>query len=444
MLLIRKEAPIVISVGGSLIVPNGGVDTVFLTKLNKLIRSQVIKGRRFILVAGGGTIARHYRDAGKAVIGNISNEDLDWIAIHTTRLNGHLLRTIFQDIANPRIITNYDKKIFYWKEPIAIGAGWKPGWSTDYDAVILARDYKASVLINLSNIDGIYDRDPKKFKDAKLIERITWEEVEKLVGDKWSPGLNTPFDPIATKLAKKIGLTVIVTDGADFDNLEKIIEGESFKGTMIMPFQVNSNFYDLDYYSGKKGGHRLSRIDNFGKLLHDMANFLRALTIKIFYNPGRCLEVGCGLGSFIKSLRFFGIEAYGIDFSPYAIELADRDIKKYIKLGNITNIPFPDNYFDMVISMDILQRLERSQIKKSIKETIRVSNKFILHKVRTKENIWFDIFHKPDFSSLSYFYKKYWENIFKSIDQIEIKKYFQILPSFMETKFLLKKKVNKT
>jgi uridylate kinase len=70
----------------------------------------VQKGRKFFLVSGGGKTARLYRDAGKAVNGEMSEEDLDWIGIHATRLNGHLLRTIFVDIAHPRMIENYDKK----------------------------------------------------------------------------------------------------------------------------------------------------------------------------------------------------------------------------------------------------------------------------------------------------------------------------------------------
>jgi len=228
-----QEPPIVISVGGSLIVPNGGIDTNFLIKLNRLIREEVIKGKRFLLIAGGGKLCRHYQEAGKAVIGNLTQEDLDWLGIHVTHLNGHLLRTIFQDIANPRVIQHYDRKLENWTEPVAIGAGWKPGWSTDYDAVILARDYGANIIINMSNIDWVYDKNPLKFKEAKPIKKITWEEMEKLVGDKWTPGFSAPFDPIATKLAKKLKLTVVIANGNDFKNIQRIINRDSFNGTVI-------------------------------------------------------------------------------------------------------------------------------------------------------------------------------------------------------------------
>lgn len=228
-----SEPPIVISVGGSLIVPNGGIDTNFLIKLNKLIREEVAKGKRFMLIAGGGKLARQYQEAGSAVIGKLTKIDLDWLGIHSTHLNGQLLRTIFQDIANPRVIQHYDRKLDNWTEPLAIGAGWQPGWSTDYDAIILARDYGGRLIINMSNIDYVYDSDPSKFPNAKPLKKINWSEMKKLVGEKWTPGNNAPFDPIASQLASNLGLTVVICNGNDMDNIKKVINGEPFKGTVI-------------------------------------------------------------------------------------------------------------------------------------------------------------------------------------------------------------------
>lgn len=435
-----KEPPIIISVGGSLIVPNEGVDTNFLSKLNILIRKEVAKGKKFMLITGGGRIARHYQEAGRAVIGNINNEDLDWLGIHATRFNAHLLRTVFQDIANPRIITNYEKRLYNWKEPIAIGAGWKPGWSTDYDAVILARDYKAQLIINLSNINGVYDKDPKKYKDAQLIKKITWGKMEEIIGSKWSPGFNAPFDPVATPLAKKLGLTVIITSGHDFKNLEKIINGEPFDGTVVTPFRVEQNFYDSDYYSGKKGGHRISETESFfGRLFHNIVDFFRAILIIIQLKPKKCLDIGCGLGTLIKWLRFFGVDAFGIDFSEAAKKIADPEVKPFIKVADAANIPFPDEHFDLVFSHDLLNHIEQAKIKKAIKESIRVSNKYISHKIYTRENHWIRITHSYDVSNVSFYSKKYWDNIFSSFQDI---KKIRILnfPSFFDTRFLFRKK----
>lgn len=443
-MFLHKEPPIIISIGGSLLVPNGEINIKFLSRLNKFIREQVAKGRRFFLVAGGGMIARRYRDAGKAVVGTMTDEDLDWLGIHSTRLNAHLLRTIFQDIAHPKIIDNYDEKIIRWKEPVVIGSGWKPGWSTDYDAVVLARDYKGSVIINLSDIDWIYDKDPNKNKDAKIIKKLTWEEMEKLVGTKWSPGINAPFDPVAAQLAKKLNLTVIVANGADFKNLENIVDGEAFKGTVIMPFNIDAGFYDREYYAGKKGEYRLGYIESFiGKIIHNFINFYRALLIKLFLNPKNCLDVGCGTGKLVRWLKFFGIEASGIEISKEALTIIDTNVKPFIKYGDIAKIPYKDEQFDLVVSYDVMEHLERSKIRKAAEETIRVSRKYILHKIYTPENRWITLTHKTDFSHLSVFSKKYWQNIFFTSGNISILRgSFFKLPSFFETIFLLKKKTS--
>jgi len=226
---------IVISVGGSLIVPNGDIDVAFLTGLNTFIRKEIVRrGGQFFIVAGGGQIARHYRDAGKAVIQHeLTRDDLDWLGIHATRLNAHLLRTIFRDIAHPHIIKHYDiiRKV---SEPIAVAAGWKPGWSTDFDAVMLCEDYGADTVINLSNIDKVYTKDPNKHKDAKPIDTISWKEFRKLVGDEWVPGMNAPFDPVASKKAEELGIKVVIIKGGDWDNLNNYFTGKQFVGTTIM------------------------------------------------------------------------------------------------------------------------------------------------------------------------------------------------------------------
>ncbi|MBI5452613.1 UMP kinase [Candidatus Gottesmanbacteria bacterium] len=229
-----KSKPIIISFGGSLVVPNGGIDSQYLSQFNKFIREKIATGRRFFIVVGGGTLARHYIDAGKNIEGELSDWDLDWLGIHSTRLNAHLIRTIFRDVAHPRIIHDYEKKIENLKEPLVVAAGWKPGFSTDYCAVILGRDYNANIIINMSNITSVYDKDPNKFSDAKPLHNLTWEEFEKLVGTKWSPGSNLPFDPVASKLSKELGMHVYVV-GKSLDNLDKILEGKDFLGTVISP-----------------------------------------------------------------------------------------------------------------------------------------------------------------------------------------------------------------
>ncbi|MCL6096196.1 MAG: UMP kinase [Patescibacteria group bacterium] len=226
---------VVISVGGSLIVPNGGIDIKFLSELNAFIREQLAKNknRQFFLVAGGGSTSRHYIDAGRRVIGHeLTRDDLDWLGIHATKLNAHLVRTIFRDLAHPYIIKHYEiiRKAI---EPVVVAAGWKPGWSTDYDAVLLCEDYDIKEIINLSNVNQVYDMDPKQNTDAKPIKKISWENFRKIVGDEWTPGMNTPFDPVASKKAQELGIKVIFMSGHDFKNIRNYFAGKDFLGTVI-------------------------------------------------------------------------------------------------------------------------------------------------------------------------------------------------------------------
>lgn len=225
---------VIISVGGSLVVPNGGIDTQFLTNLNEFIRNKLARNphRQFFLTVGGGATARKYRDAGKAVIGKLTRDDLDWLGIHATRLNAHLIRTIFHDVAHPHIIEHYEI-IRKATESVVVASGWKPGWSTDFCAVLLAEDYGIKTIINLSNITQVYDKDPNKFPDAKPLEKLHWGAFRGLVPEEWSPGLNAPFDPIAAQKAEELGLKVVVMGGTNFENLEKYFQGEPFVGTTI-------------------------------------------------------------------------------------------------------------------------------------------------------------------------------------------------------------------
>jgi len=238
MILDIPKNSFVLSVGGSVFAPNGElsqIDIPYLHEFEKFIRNQIAKKRRFFLVVGGGYTARQYRDAAKQAAGrDLTDEDLDWLGVHATRLNAHLFRTIFRDVAYPWILKHFDmvdkNAVNY---PIVICGGWKPGWSTDYDAALIANDYQIKTVINLSNIDRVYDRDPHKNKDAKPIDKMSWDELTGIVGQEWQPGMNSPFDPVAARLGKKIGLKVIIADGHNFDNLEKILDGKKFTGTVI-------------------------------------------------------------------------------------------------------------------------------------------------------------------------------------------------------------------
>ena len=220
---------IIISLGGSVLAPEK-IDVKLLKEFRNLITS-FSKEKRFVIICGGGKTARDYMKAASEVV-ELTPEDLDWLGIHATRLNAQLLRNVFRDIACPRVINNPTKEISA-EHSVIIAAGWKPGRSTDHIATLLAKNFRAKTVINLSNTDYVYDKDPSKNEDARPLKKISWERFRNIIKTtKWNPGLNLPFDPIAAKEAEKLGLEVVAM-GPDLANLRSFLEKKDFKGSLI-------------------------------------------------------------------------------------------------------------------------------------------------------------------------------------------------------------------
>jgi len=211
-----------------------GVDVPFLKEFQRRISLwlQEEAGRRVVLITGGGAPARVYQQAYRAVAPHPSTEQQDWIGIAATRLNGELVKAIFGDLCPNPVVTDPTAP-FEWTGRVLVAAGWKPGFSTDFDAVVLAERFGAKTVVNLSNIAQVYTDDPKKNPAAKPLAAVTWPEFQNIVGTEWNPGLNAPFDPVATKKAAELKLAVYVAAGGDLPNLDKILRGQDFFGTVI-------------------------------------------------------------------------------------------------------------------------------------------------------------------------------------------------------------------
>ncbi|MDR1870058.1 MAG: UMP kinase [Treponema sp.] len=223
----------VISLGGSIVAPEG-VDTAFLSAFVEMIRSIIAadSNRRFIFVVGGGGPARRWQNAYREIAGGVKDEEADWIGIMATRLNAQLVKAVMGDLCAQEVVTN-PMEVGPLTGHVLAAAGWKPGFSTDYDAVLLAERFGADMVINLSNIEKVYTADPKTDPDARPIDKISWADFRSMVGDEWVPGKNVPFDPVASRHAQKIGVKVICASGKNLENVKKILSGEEFIGTSI-------------------------------------------------------------------------------------------------------------------------------------------------------------------------------------------------------------------
>lgn len=220
---------LVLSVGGSIISPDKP-DYFFLKEFKNFVIRNLDK-YKFVIVCGGGKTAAYYNEAATRV-SKIKDTDLDWLGITATRLNAELMRVVFGELATEKVIYDPSKK-FASDKKIIIASGWKPGRSTDYIAIYLGKKLNATRVINLTNIEYVYDKDPRTNKDAKKLFNITWNEFRKIVGNKWTPRMNSPFDPIASKEAQKNKMNVAILKGTDLDNIQAYLDNKTFKGTII-------------------------------------------------------------------------------------------------------------------------------------------------------------------------------------------------------------------
>ena len=224
----------VISLGGSIVAPDSA-DAGFLKYFTEVIRGllEADNDRRFVFVVGGGGPARAWQNAYREICGPAArDEEADWIGVMATRLNAQLVKAAMAEWCPQEVVTD-PTRVESMAGKVLVAAGWKPGFSSDYDAVLLAERFNAEMVINLSNIEKVYTADPKKDPEAKPLDRISWADFRAMVGEEWVPGTNVPFDPIASRHAAQIGLKVICAAGRDLENLKKIITGGDFTGTTI-------------------------------------------------------------------------------------------------------------------------------------------------------------------------------------------------------------------
>ncbi|BDU62755.1 uridylate kinase [Candidatus Borrelia fainii] len=225
----------IISLGGGIINPDK-INIEYIKNLKNLIFKWVQEDnrRKIILITGGGKTAREYQDAYKQINPKFKNHELDEIGIMATKLNAKLISKAMQPLCIDNIISDPTQD-FHFKGQIIIASGWKAGFSTDYITVKFAEKFKTDEIINLTNVNQIYDKDPKKFNDAKGLSNITWNELQNIVGKNWEPGSNLPFDPIATKLALKLGIKAYILNGTDLQNLKKVFDkNDDFLGTIVV------------------------------------------------------------------------------------------------------------------------------------------------------------------------------------------------------------------
>ena len=224
-----KEA-IVISIGGSLIF---GIDVniEFFGELKKILIKN-IGNYNFSIVCGGGNTARNYATIAKKI--GLSEEKQDLLGIDATRMNAKLILFILDNFTTGKIYTNIEKLADDFGEKITICGGMKPGQRTDKVAALIAKKLNIKTLINLTNVDGVFNKDPKKNLDAKFIPELNYEQFCNLSRMKeHKPSYHFVFDYDAAEICYEEKIRVIILNGEKLHNLDNYLAKKNFKGSII-------------------------------------------------------------------------------------------------------------------------------------------------------------------------------------------------------------------
>ena len=222
---------IVLSLGGSLIIPDE-INISFLREFEKVIQKNT-KKYKFIIVTGGGSIARKYISALKEM--GINEKLQSMIGISSTRTNARFMTYLFnqdQTLGIPqkmKTVENYIKN----SDVVFCGAlEYKPNQTSDATAAEIARHFK-TIFINLTNVSGLFNKNPLEYKDAKFIPEASFQELWKMShAKKYSPGQHFIIDQTASEIIKKHKITTYIL-GKDLKQLDNLLNNRKFRGTII-------------------------------------------------------------------------------------------------------------------------------------------------------------------------------------------------------------------
>jgi uridylate kinase len=222
---------IVISLGGSQIIPDE-INLPFLKKFKKIILNHT-KTHKFVIVTGGGSVARKYINALKKSGINPTLQSLSGIS--ATRMNARFMNYFFNSDSEHGIPHTKETLTSYLKKQDVIFCGaleYKPEQTSDSTAAEIAKTFE-SEFINITNVSGLYDKDPKKHANARLISKISWEDFDKMANKKaFSPGQHFVLDQTASAIIKKNKIKTYII-GTDLSQLNRIFLRKKFKGTLI-------------------------------------------------------------------------------------------------------------------------------------------------------------------------------------------------------------------
>lgn len=227
-----RRAPVVLSIGGS-VFATGDADSAYLDKLADLL-ARLAREIPIVATVGGGRTAREYIRLGRTL--GLTEIELDELGIDVTRLHARLLAARVGPPAPAHPPTTIAAAVNEaHRGPLVILGGTEPGHTTDAVAALLAVRLRAARVVNATNVDALYDRDPRTHPKARALERVTWERFRGIVqsGADGRAGQEFVFDRLGADTLARARIPLRIVHGRDLDNLEAALRGRAFRGTTV-------------------------------------------------------------------------------------------------------------------------------------------------------------------------------------------------------------------
>ncbi|UCC33869.1 MAG: UMP kinase [Candidatus Bathyarchaeota archaeon] len=221
---------VVLRIGGSVIA--SPPDSVLIGKYVDLLKGLKGEGHEFVVVVGGGSIARDFIELAKEI--GLSEQNQDDLAILVSRLFAQLLAMRLGEFGTELVPTSVPQVVQLLNEKkIIVMGGLRPGMTTDTVAAMVAEKIDADLLIKVTDQEGVYTKDPDKHTDAEKIDRLSLDDIwDSLEEDKHKAGIHQILDPEAVRLLQRSKTKTIVANGFKPDNISLAIKGRRI-GTLI-------------------------------------------------------------------------------------------------------------------------------------------------------------------------------------------------------------------
>ncbi len=224
---------VVLKIGGSLLYDEkGDIVLDIIRNFAETIRALTKKGHQFTIIVGGGKPARKYIAAARFL--GASEAQCDWLGIKIARNNAELVSAALGELAYPRIVESLDElEIAAISGKIVLMGGLIPAQSTNAVAAVAAELLSADMFLNATNVDGVYDRDPKE-AGAKKLESLHIDQMKEILsGGGTKAGEYKLFDPVAIRVVERSKIKTVIFNGYEPENIRGILNGDAIGSVIV-------------------------------------------------------------------------------------------------------------------------------------------------------------------------------------------------------------------